>query len=134
MLVMVSPVAQLRPEIEKFFHMIDFPLPDDEELFDLQAEQGKPHKIKLNRKAARAARGIIKFEAETAYALALIKKGYFSTKVITDAKSQMIRKSDLMQFWEPASIRDVGGLGLLKSFIENRSKAFDRQQHRPTAA
>jgi len=125
MLVMVSPVVQLRPEIEKFFHMIDFPLPDDEELFDLQAELGKPHNIKLNRKAARAAKGLTKFEAETAYALAMIKKGYFSTKIITDAKQQMIRKSGLMQFWEPASIRDVGGLGLLKSFIENRSKAFE---------
>jgi len=87
--------------------VIDFPPPDDEELFDLQAELGRPHNIKLNRKAARAARGLTKFEAETAYALAMIKKGYFSTKIITDAKQQMIRKSGLMQFWEPAGTRDV---------------------------
>ena len=36
----------------------------------------------------------------------------------------MIRKSGLMEFWSPADINDVGGLGNLKSFIQNRAKAF----------
>jgi SpoVK/Ycf46/Vps4 family AAA+-type ATPase len=30
-----------------------------------------------------------------------------------------------MEFWEPASIQDVGGLSQLKTFIANRAKAFD---------
>ena len=29
-----------------------------------------------------------------------------------------------MEFWEPASIQDVGGLGNLKQYIETRAKAF----------
>ncbi len=123
-LVMVSPIIQMRPEVEKFFHVIDLPLPDDEELFALQSELGSAHNIKTNRKAARAAKGLTEFEAETAYALSLIRKGYFSTRVIAEAKSQMIRKSGLMEFWEPANISEVGGLGSFKSFMENRSKAF----------
>ena len=121
---MVSPVINMRPEVEKFFHVIDLPLPDDEELFNLQSELGKVHNIKVNKKAARAAKGLTEFEAETAYALSLIRKGYFSTKVISEAKSQMIRKSGLMEFWEPADIADVGGLNSFKAFIANRSKAF----------
>lgn len=32
MLVMVSSVAQLRLKVQKFFHVIDFPLPDNEDL------------------------------------------------------------------------------------------------------
>jgi len=124
-LVMVSPIIQLKPEVEKFFHLVDLPLPDDEELFTLQNELGKTHNIKPNRKAARAAKGLTEFESETAFALSLIRKGYFSTKVISEAKSQMIRKSGLMEFWEPADIADVGGLNNFKSFIENRSKAFN---------
>ena len=34
-LVMVSPTIQMRPEVEKFFHVIDLPLPTDDELFEL---------------------------------------------------------------------------------------------------
>ncbi len=123
-LVMVSPVIQMRPEVEKFFHVIDLPLPNDDELFTLQIEIGKNLNIKPNRKAARAAKGLTEFETETAYALSLIKKGYFSTRIITNQKGQMIRKSGLMEFWQPAAIEDVGGLGNLKLFIENRARAF----------
>jgi len=124
-LVMVSPIIQLKPEVEKFFHLVDLPLPDDEELFTLQNELGKPHNIKPNRKAARAAKGLTEFESETAFALSLIRKGYFSTKVISEAKSQMIRKSGLMEFWPPEDIANVGGLNNFKAFIANRSKAFN---------
>ena len=106
-LIMVSPIIQLKPEVEKFFHLVDLPLPDDEELFTLQNELGKPHNIKPNRKAARAAKGLTEFESETAFALSLIRKGYFSTKVISEAKGQMIRKSGLMEFWGPADIADA---------------------------
>ena len=123
-LVMVSPTIQMRPEVEKYFHVIDLPLPTDDELFELQSDIGKVHNIKLNKKAARAAKGLTEFEAETAYALSLIRTGYFSTRVISEAKSQMIRKSGLMEFWEPAQISDVGGLGNFKSFIANRAQAF----------
>ena len=131
-LVMVSPVIQMRPEVEKFFHVIDLPLPNDDELFTLQIEIGKNLNKKPNRKAARAAKGLLEFEAETAYALSLIKKGYFSTRIITEQKGQMIRKSGLMEFWEPAAIEDVGGLGNLKSFIENRARAFSPEnEHLP---
>ena len=41
-----SPMIQMGPEVEKFFHVIDLPLPDEEELFNLQNELGKVHNIK----------------------------------------------------------------------------------------
>lgn len=123
-LVMISPTVELRPEIEKFVHVIDLPLPLEDDLFNLQLDMGKTMNIKPNRKAARAAKGLTEFETETAYALSLIRKGYFSTRVISDAKGQMIRKSGLMEFWESANISDVGGLGNLKQYIESRNKAF----------
>ncbi|HQN37753.1 MAG TPA: AAA family ATPase [Caldisericia bacterium] len=128
-LVMVSPIIQFKPEVEKFFHLVDLPLPDDEELFTLQNELGKPLNIKPNRKASRAAKGLTAFESETAFALSLIRKGYFSTKVISEAKGQMIRKSGLMEFWEPAQITDVGGLENFKTFIANRAIAFNPESN-----
>ena len=124
-LVMVSPVIQMRPEVEKFFHVLDLGLPNDDDLFTLQMELSRKTNIKPNRKAARAACGLTEFETETAYALSLVRKGYFSTRVITESKGQMIRKSGLMEFWEPADIKDVGGLDSLKSFIANRARAYE---------
>ena len=78
--------------------------------------------------------GLTEFEAETAYALSLIRKGRFSTRVISEAKSQMIRKSGLMEFWSPADINDVGGLGNLKAFIQNRAKAFSPDNDKASAS
>ena len=40
-LIMISPVIQMRPEVENFFHVIDLPLPNDDELFSLQIEMGE---------------------------------------------------------------------------------------------
>jgi len=123
-LITVSPVFRMPVEIEKFFHIIDMPLPDDDRMFEIQREIGDPLSINPNRKAARAAKGLTEFEIETAYSYSLVKCGYFSSKIISEAKAQMIRKSGLMEFWEPAKTSDLGGLGRLRSFIEKRSKAF----------
>ena len=124
-LVMISPIIQLRPEVEKFFTIVDLPLPDDETLINLQNELCKSVNVNPNKKAARAAKGLTEFEAETAFALSIIRKGYCSTKVISEAKSQMIRRSKLMEFWVPEDIRNVGGLNQLKMFIANRAKAYE---------
>ncbi|MGD0399378.1 MAG: AAA family ATPase [Syntrophobacteraceae bacterium] len=123
-LVMISPVIQMRPELEKIFTVIDLELPDEESLFHIQMELAKTVKVEPNPESVRAARGLTEFEAETAFALSLVKTGRFSSKVIGEAKAQMIRKSGLMEFWQPADIADVGGLDTLKTFIQNRSKAF----------
>lgn len=123
-LILLTPVLNLRPEIEKLFTVVDLPLPDDEELYELQCDIGRHCHIKPNRKAARAARGLTELEAEAAYALSAVQKGFFSTKVVSNAKAQILRKSGLLEFWEPTSIKALGGLGELKSFIRNRAKAF----------
>lgn len=123
-LVMVAPVVQIRPELNHFFTVVDLPLPDAESLYALQQDLGSPLNIKPNRKAARLARGLTEFEAECAYALSLVTKRYFSSKVVSELKSQLIRKTGLLEVWEPESISSVGGLSQLKTYIKTRSKAF----------
>jgi hypothetical protein len=133
-LILVAPTIQLKPEIEKIFHVIDLPLPTEPELLSmqqdlakgvtLQNENGDSLEIAASESTARAAKGLTEFEAETAFALSLVKAGKFSRRVITEVKAQMIRKSGLMEFWEPANIKEVGGLESLKTYIGNRAKAF----------
>ncbi len=124
-LITISPVIRLNPELEQFFTVIDLPLPNADELHEIQKELAKPVNVKPNRAASRAAKGLTEFQAECSYALSIIQTGYVSTKIVTNSKAQMIRKSGLMEFWTPESITNVGGLGNLKQFIESRKKAFD---------
>lgn len=131
-LVMISPVVTMQPELEKLYTIIDLPLPDIDALIALQSELCRSVNVKINKKAARAARGLTEFESETAYALSLIKKGYCSTRIVTEAKTQMLRRSGLMEFWEPTDIRCVGGLNSLKQFISKRSTAYESgNEHLP---
>lgn len=131
-LVMLAPIISIRPELSSLFTVVDLPLPDTEALFGLQQELAAPLRIKTNKKAARLARGLTEFEAECAYALSLVKRRYFSSKVISDLKSQLIRKSGLLEVWEPESLAHVGGLGLLTAYIRTRSKAFlPENEHLP---
>lgn len=133
-LVMVCPTLQLRPEIEKLFHIIAMPLPGERELFSMQQDlakgvslqdtEGNALLVEADTQTARAAKGLTEFEAETAFALSLVKKGRFDQRVITEVKAQMIKKSGLMEFWEPADISHVGGLGALKAYIRNRAAAY----------
>ncbi|GKT09104.1 AAA family ATPase [Desulforhabdus sp. TSK] len=133
-LVMVCPTLQLRPEIEKLFHIIAMPLPGESDLFSMQQDlakgvslqdtEGNALPVEADTHTARAAKGLTEFEAETAFALSLVKKGRFDQHVITEVKAQMIKKSGLMEFWEPADISRVGGLGTLKAYIRNRATAF----------
>jgi len=129
-LVLVTPTVQFPLELEKYFHVIDVPLPGYDAMLSLQTDMGQNLNVASNGAAAFGARGLTEFEAETAFALSLVRTGQFSPKVISEAKDQMIRKSGLMQLWEPADIEDVGGLDALKAFI-SRAKAYDGQSHLP---
>ena len=133
-LVMVGPTIAMRPELEKLFHVLDLPLPSEQDLFamqedlakgvDLQDDNGRKVEVLADRITARSAKGLTEFEAETAFALSLIRDGKFTHRTICETKAQMIRKSGLMEFWEPAEISDVGGLDNLKTYIKNRAVAF----------
>ena len=131
-LVMISPLIAIRPELKSVFTVVDLPLPDTNALYTLQCELGSPLSVKPNRKAARLARGLTEFEAECAYALSLVRKSYFSSRVVSEVKSQLIRKSGLLEVWEPEHISNVGGLSQLKRYIKERSKAFlPENEHLP---
>jgi len=123
-LVLISPTPTLPLPLQPFFHLVEVRLPEEEALFRLQADLGETLNIRPNRKAARLATGLTEFQAETAYALSLTKKGYFSSKCVTEAKTQMIKKSGLLEIFPAADIADVGGLTPLKEYVLNRSQAY----------
>lgn len=130
-LAVIAPTPTLPQALQPFFHLVEVKLPEEEALYRLQTDLGEPHNIRPNRKAARLATGLTEFQAETAYSLSLIKKGYFSSKSITEAKAQMIKKSGLLEIYPAADIADVGGLSPLKEYVINRSKAYQPNSNLP---
>jgi hypothetical protein len=123
-LVLVSPICQLPVEVEKYFHLIDLPLPSVNELIGIMEDIAEAAQIEPNIHAAMAAKGLTEFEAETAFALSAVKKRSLDPRIIAEAKAQMIRRSGLMEFWPPVPITDVGGLDELKMWLGTRAMAY----------
>ena len=115
----------LPQELEKYFTLLDFELPDIEDLRKIQAELGESVGVEVNPEAVEAALGLTEFEAETAFARSLVERKRFCKEIVTEQKMQMIKRSGLMEFWPPVPIDEVGGLELFKEYIRNRRKAFE---------
>jgi len=131
-LVMAGPHLTLPPEIEKYFTILDFTLPSTQDLTVIMQELGDAVEVEVNLSAAEAAKGLTEFEAETAFALSLVKTKSFDPKIITEQKKMMIRRTGLMEFFPPVPMDQVGGLEPFKGYLGNRIKAFDPEnKHLP---
>lgn len=130
-LIIVSTSEQLHPAIKPLFHLVTPELPDEEELYKLQLDLGVPLNIHPNRRAARIATGLTLEQAEAAFSLSLVERGYFSSRLIMEEKLQIVKKSGLLEVYPPVSINDVGGLNLLKDYVFNRRKAFEPSSNMP---
>jgi SpoVK/Ycf46/Vps4 family AAA+-type ATPase len=131
-LALIGPPVQLPQEIATFFTMLDFQLPTLADLRVIQHELAETVGVNLDGTAVEAALGLTEFEAETAFALSLVTKKAFCSKVVTEQKKQMIKRTGLMEFWPPVPVDQVGGLDLFKQYLNNRKKAFEpRNEHLP---
>ena len=129
----ISPTIKLPPEIEKFCFVMDFPLPDETRLEQIQTELSQTDGVyvQVNPTATAAAKGLTEFEAETAFAFSLATKNTFDPRVVSAAKAQMIKKSGYLQFWPPEALSALGGLGLFKKWFEPRLEAFGADSKKP---
>ena len=124
-LAMVGPPVVLPAEIATFFTLLEFKLPAIDEIYAIQHELAQSVGVDVNQKAAEAALGLTEFESETAFALSLVLKKRFCSKVVTEQKMQMIKRTGLMEFWPPVPVDQVGGLDAFKQYLENRKKSFE---------
>ena len=128
-IVIVSPVISIPVELEKDITVMDFPLPTVEELQEMASNliQGNAdisRKVKISKSSMLPGRGLTINEAENAVALSLCKTSDISKKILEDEKLQAIRKTGLMEIWEPVDISQLGGLDNLKQYIKRRESGF----------
>jgi SpoVK/Ycf46/Vps4 family AAA+-type ATPase len=136
--LLLSPVMKVPPELEKDLTIVDFPLPDRDELnglFDeIVAEAKGNADLEIDgsedsrRQLLDAAIGLTLNETENVWAKVLLRRGRLSAAEAPEVyaeKRQIVRKSGLLEYIETdESIEGVGGLAQLKEWLRKRRRAF----------
>ncbi len=134
--VLLSPLLKLPPELEKEITVVDYQLPtigDLDRLLEsiIQSVRGD-NRISValtpleREQVLKAASGLTSIEAENVFAKSLVEKRRFDIDVILGEKEQIIRKSGILEYFRASdSFADVGGMDLLKGWMEQRTTSFN---------
>jgi hypothetical protein len=137
-IILMGPVLNLPIDLEKDVTVIDFGLPDQQAIEEklaqvVEAVQGNPN-IDSNLEPlereliVKSAQGLTLDEVESVFARSLVQKRKFDVDVVLEEKKQIIRKSGLLEYYPAdATLKDVGGLELLKEWLEKRTRSFTDQ-------
>ena len=121
--VVLSPVVQLPPELERLFIIVDHEPPTRDELLELlsgiategnEMPTGGPLDAVLD-----AAAGLTRYEAENAFSLSLVRHAAIRPDTIWELKTQALKKSGLLNLCRSESdFSSLGGLSALKAFTK----------------
>jgi ATP-dependent 26S proteasome regulatory subunit len=134
-LIITGPVLNLPADLEKDVTVVDFPLPEYAEIEStltkvIEAVKDNPNlDVNLDDAArerlVKSAQGLTQDEIESVLARSLVERKKFDLCVILEEKKQIIRKSGILEYYEPDSrLNDVGGLDLLKDWLDKRTNSF----------
>jgi SpoVK/Ycf46/Vps4 family AAA+-type ATPase len=137
-LILLGSEMKIPPELEKIVTILDYPLPEYKELEarldELINTVKKNPSVSINlsphskEKIIKADLGLTIQEAESAFAKALVQNNRLSEEdidVILTEKEQIIRKTEILEYYRASEkFSQVGGLSLLKDWLNKRSSAF----------
>jgi ATP-dependent 26S proteasome regulatory subunit len=137
-IVLISPVMEIPPELDKEITVINFPSPDKDELGELldkaveELQGAQQVEIALEGdgrdRLLQAALGLTLGEAENVFAKIIVKNQRLSADAVPEViaeKQQIIRKSGLLEYYEAEEdFNSVGGLSVFKDWVKKRAVAF----------
>ena len=140
-IVLISPVMEIPIELEKEITVLNYPLPAREDLNNLldkiveDVHQFKRVKIQLDdagrERLLQAALGLTLSEAENVFAKIIVKEERLSGDDVNEVfaeKQQIIRKSGLLEYYSTGeNFANIGGLTVLKDWLNKRSAAFTQE-------
>ncbi|MFM8322604.1 MAG: AAA family ATPase [Chloroflexota bacterium] len=137
-LVILSPLLRSPPELEKDITVLDYALPTPAELYaSLERVIRSAREIngvkvdlapEMREKVLNAARGLTCTEAENVFAKSLVMVRALNLDVIVAEKKQIIRRSQLLEYFEAEEdLSAVGGMPLLKEWLAKRALAFSEK-------
>jgi SpoVK/Ycf46/Vps4 family AAA+-type ATPase len=132
---MISPLLQIPPELDKEVAVVEYPLPELAEIDQILARVSKmvagtavPAGSEREH-IVEAALGLTADEAENVFAKSLVQTGgQFDIDVILSEKERIVRKSGVLEFFRThEQLDNIGGLDLLKSWLNKRQTAFSEE-------
>lgn len=128
---------QVPEELKDEAVLIDFPLPNAQDLDEVLNRLTQTPGVKVNltrlgrEKLVQAAVGLTSSQAQRVFAKSIVKDGTLDDRdidLVTDEKKQIIRESEALEFFAfTETPDDVGGLGVLKSWLRMRERAFTQE-------
>ncbi|HWW01857.1 MAG TPA: AAA family ATPase [Candidatus Acidoferrum sp.] len=142
-IVLISPVMEIPPELDKEITVLNFPPPAKEDLAALldkileDVRELKQVEIQLDDEGRdrllQAALGLTLGEAENVFAKIIVKDQRLSADYVNEVfaeKQQIIRKSGLLEYYAAnEDFTAVGGLAVLKDWLNKRVVAFTADAH-----
>jgi len=145
-LILLVPEGFSPPqELQNDLQILDFPLPSEGELAESLEEviqSGLPEGVTAEvfsdeerQTLVRNATGMTKLEAEAAYAQAIITNNdsWPETEiadfnaVLLKSKTDVVKRSEVLELMEAETFDDVGGLELFKEYVHQRRRAFSEE-------
>ena len=132
-IILMSPIQQIPIELEKEVVVIDYALPNLQELNQVLSQQLEKTKTRRTNTEARekllkAALGLTRDEAEKVYRKAHVKAKRLTeqeVEIVLSEKKQLIRRNGILEYIEEdETIDSIGGLEELKHWLRQRSNAF----------
>lgn len=136
--ILLSPALNIPVELEKEVTVLDVPLPTSRDLWQLLKDiaqvvkQSQRATVSLTKDHAeqlvKAAQGLTLSEAENAFAKAVAEDQRLDASDVSrilEEKRQVVRKGGLLEYYSvEQTLSDVGGLDLLKAWLDKRGSAF----------
>ena len=137
-LILTSHSLDVPQEFIEEMTVIDFPLPDTEEIDSLISQIVAPEKLKLSQlgkeQLVKACQGLSRARIQRVLAKAIAAKQHISEQDIDsvlEAKRQAIRQTGILEFFTTqASLKSVGGLDHLKKWVQMRQDSFTEEARR----
>jgi len=134
-LIISSHLLPSSEELDELMTILSLPLPNQKELKDLIQRIANTTNSNLNEQdlndLAMAASGLTEIKVKQVTAKALAQRGKISKqdiKDILDEKKQVIARSEILEFFEAKSGQDdIGGLNVLKVWLNQRYRAFSKE-------
>lgn len=140
MMIVLSPVVKIPPELEKEFTLVETQLPSKTQLLEqldgvVEGSNLKDDLIpspKRREELVEAALGLTTSEAENAMTLAIVRPrlakdpNIWDPKIVLEEKCQALKKTGLLEYIpvNPDGLKQVGGLEVLKGWVRKRKAAF----------
>jgi hypothetical protein len=123
----------LPPELEREITVVEFSLPDKEQLGTVldgivESAALKPITGDAREHVIDAARGLTTIEAENAFALSVVESKGIDPAVVAREKARTVKKNGLLELVEAKeNLESIGGLDVLKNWLLKQRHAFSQR-------